>query len=145
MCQAGLSAVNPTAIKTVTVADQDAAPVLDEFLESTFGAIGVDAVERHPVVNHGPEPVEIIFVKPGRFIDVVAVRAAGHISNFLIGRCNRLSRPVDDLLNSAGGNRDAQHGFTKAFDILTTHGLDPTEFGDEGAHSGAIAGGGHLR
>ena len=74
MGQTGL-AVDPFPVQAVTVADQNAVPILDQVFEGLLGAVRVDTIKCHPFVDHGPQPVQIVFLKPGGFVDVYFSRS----------------------------------------------------------------------
>ncbi len=54
VCQAGLPFVDPVLVNPVTVADQDAVPVLHQILEGLLGSVIVDAIQGDLLVDPWP-------------------------------------------------------------------------------------------
>ena len=124
MGQTRLATVHPAAVKPVAVADQDALPVFYQLVEGFPGTVGIDAVEGHPLVDHGPEPLQRVFLEPGGLVDIVAAAFAGHPGDGVIGRPDRLRGPVDNLLDRSGGDGKAQYRVAKLLEVPAAHGLD---------------------
>ena len=81
-------AVEPFTVQGITVADQDTFPVLDQLLERFLGPVRINAIEGDPFVDHGPQPVQVVFFEPGGFVDVVAPEAAGDPADVCVYRTN---------------------------------------------------------
>ena len=120
-------ALVPFSVKAVTVADQDAVPVLDQLLEGLFRSVRIDAIKGNPFVDHGPQQVQIVFLEPGGFIDVVAPEAPGDPVDVGVNREKRRRGVVDQLLDGSGRNGNAQYGFASLFDIVAAHRHDAAQ------------------
>ena len=47
-------AINPISVEVISVANQDALPILDQLLKWLLGARRIDAIEVDLIVDHGP-------------------------------------------------------------------------------------------
>ena len=147
MGQAGLPRLDPVAIHTVAVTDQDACPVVDEGGKGFLGPVGMNQGQGGGVTDHHPQPLACVGQKPGRFINIVHSGLPCLCSNSAIVRRDGLCDPVKDLLDGSQADRYLQHGGTKRVHHAAAIAIGPGHFAHERTAPGTVARGmrrGHL-
>ena len=132
MRQAGLPQPHPLHVDAIPVTDQDAAPILDQSLESLFRPIAMDHEEGNHRIAHDPQPLEHPLAPPGCFIHMVDGGVSRDLGDGFVVWQYGGGHAVDDVLDATLADLQIQNRKEKVLDGASAVGLGAGHDGDNG-------------
>ena len=139
MGQAGLTQSHPFRVNAITVADQNALPILNQCLESLLRPMLVNHEVRSQAIAHDPQPLQHSFAIPSGFIHVIDGRISDNRADGLVMGFDGAGDSVEDLLNGSLADMQAQHREEKVLSGASGVGLGAGHDGNNGGESRAVA------
>jgi hypothetical protein len=111
-----LTTAPPILLDAVAIAHHEALPILDPGEQGFLGAMRVHQGQRPRLGGHGPQPLQGVLVRPGRFINGAHRGVGREDGNGLIMGQESLRDPVDHLVESAHAHGKRQDGVAAGLD-----------------------------
>ena len=139
MRQTGLTQPHPFRVNGVAVADQNALPILDQCLESLLRPMPVNHEISRQAIPHDPQPLQRSLAIPSCFVHVIDGRTSDTRADGLVMRGDGAGNPVEDFLDGALADMQAQHRKEKVLGGSSRVGLGADHDGNNGGESRAVA------